>query len=193
MKNIPFQYNFGSQAARETHSLAIGRVDGGTGARLFRSAASVGRCVVPSKPSSDWPATAVEHNENNFLAESESRAMIAIVGRSVPRRDGGTCATRRWSRAKIAERGAERIDGIRSPSIRAGPDAAGREAATPAHVQRRQSFSRESPDGWAPALQRLSPPRTRGSRAVAAPIQLSALSSLDARFRGHDNDRTAWS
>ena len=42
------------------------------------------------------------------------------------------CATRRRSRAKIAERGVERIDSIPSRSIRAVPDADGRDRETAA-------------------------------------------------------------
>ena len=48
-------------------------------------------------------------------------------------------------------------------------------------------------DDWAPPIQHCHAPRTRGSRAVAGPgLDLQHPSSLAARFRGYDNDRTAW-
>ena len=81
--------------------------------------------------------SSVEHNENNFLGNIETRAMIATLSADRSLVEVAGLRDEATEQGQIAGYGAERINIIRSP-IRAGHGAAGLdgETATAANCQR---------------------------------------------------------
>ena len=102
----------------------------------------------------------VEHNQNNFLANLEARAMIPRSSAAGPWWGWRACARRRWSWGKLQSHGAERVDSIRLRSIRALPGARqDRETVTAASRRewRRKSLERlDSRPETAPSLLRVT-------------------------------------